>query len=391
MARTDVTETTGYSLGYRPQLDGIRAVAVLAVMAFHSDVFFSSRDSTNLPGGFLGVDVFFTLSGFLITTILAEEWVRRRRIDLGAFYARRALRLLPAVLVLLGAVYVYADAVLSSSAAHFVKRQALWTLLYVQNWHIIDTKPKLLVHLDHTWSLSVEEQFYLIWPLLLIGLLLLWRTKQTAILVVLFGALASAVAMVATSRSDPFHSFYGTEMRAQNLLFGAALGLAIVFVRLPRLDRGWTAAIGWLGALVLAAAFVFGDDVTKTRGPITITGLASVALIYSVLSAPDAMLARALATRVPVAIGRISYGLYLWHLPVFLVVTPRETDFTLWDTGLSFWWLAVVRFGLTFAVATASFVLVERPCLRLKRRFERRPDQPGSVVLAPGVVVRGSS
>ncbi|MGH7293170.1 MAG: acyltransferase family protein, partial [Myxococcota bacterium] len=120
--------------------------------------------------------------------------------------------------------------------------------------------------------------------------------------------------------------------------------------------------------------FTAFDDITPTYGLITAASLASVALIFGVLCAPQGVLARSLSRRVPVAIGRISYGLYLWHLPIFLVVTPHDTDFTLWNTGLSFWPLLVVRFALTFAIAGASFVLVERPALRLKKRFERRPD-----------------
>jgi peptidoglycan/LPS O-acetylase OafA/YrhL len=384
VARAEVSESR-FALGYRPQLDGIRAIAVLAVMAFHADVFFSNEPS--LPGGFLGVDVFFALSGFLITTILAEEWARRGGIDLLAFYARRALRLLPAVIVLLAAIVVYAHVVLNDSAAHFLRRQALWTLVYVQNWNIINTRPGVLFHLSHTWSLSIEEQFYLLWPLLLLGILTLRRSARAAIVVVLTAAGASLVAMVVVTRSDPVHAFYGTETRAQTLLFGAALGLAAVFGKLPRSDRRWPAAVGWFGAVALALSFAAVDGITSTDGPITVAGLASVALIFGVLCAPHTLLARALSTRVPVAIGRISYGLYLWHLPVFLVLTPRQTDFTVWNTGLSFWPLLAVRVTATFAVATASFVLVERPCLRLKRRFERRPEQAGTVVLAPGVTV----
>src|SRR5581483_4289568 len=168
------------------------------------------------------------------------------------FYARRALRLLPAVLVLLVSVWVYADRVLNSQAAHFLKRQALWTLLYVQNWHEVDIQnTKIPFHLDHTWSLSVEEQFYLLWPLLLLGLLFVCRHRPTAVLIVLGAAAASFVAMVVVSRTDEIHAFYGTEMRAQNLLLGAALALAAVFGLLPRLGRRWTIALSWIAIIVL--------------------------------------------------------------------------------------------------------------------------------------------
>lgn len=374
MARAERTHGSNFSLGYKPPLDGIRAVAVLAVMAYHVDVGFRSGDGWSLSAGYLGVDIFFVLSGFLITTILAEEWLRTRRIDLKAFYARRALRLFPAVIVVLISVWVYAGSVLNASAAHYVRREAIWTLLYVQNWHLIDVRPNLLVHLDHTWSLSVEEQFYFAWPLLLLGLFALAKSAWFRIGIILFAATASIVAMHVVTRTDPVRAFYGTDTRAQGLLLGAALGLAVVFGKVSRVSRQWAGSVGWGGVALLFLVFIAVDrQMSPTSGPITLASIGAAALVFGVVGAPDSVLARALSQKILVVIGRISYGLYLWHLPIFLVVTPRDTDFTLWNTGLSFWPLLVVRFALTFAVAGASFALIERPALRLKRRFERRP------------------
>ena len=375
MARAERTHDGGFSLGYRPPLDGIRAVAVLAVMLFHVDVGFRLGDSWSLSAGYLGVDIFFVLSGFLITTILAEEWSRTRRIDLKAFYARRALRLFPAVFVVLISVWVYAGAVLNTIAANYVRREAIWTLLNVHNWHLIDVRPSLLVDLDHTWSLSVEEQFYFVWPLLLLALFALAKSAWFRIGIVFFTATASVVAMLVVTRTDPVRAFYGTDTRAKGLLLGAALGLAVVFGKLSRVSRQWAGAVGWGGVALLSLVFVVVDrHMSPTSGPITVASVGAAALVFGVVGAPDSRLARALSQKILVAIGRVSYGLYLWHLPIFLVVTPRETDFTLWNTGLSFWPLLVVRFALTIAIAGVSFVLVERPALRLKRRFERRPD-----------------
>ncbi len=389
MARTDVPAGGVFSLGYRPQLDGIRAVAVVAVMLFHSAIGFNERGNL-LPGGYLGVDVFFALSGFLITTILAQEWLRRGRVDLGAFYARRALRLLPAIVLVVVVVLVLAQVVLEPSAAHFARRQSLWTALYGQNWHAVVSPAQFPGYLDHAWSLSVEEQFYLFWPLILWGVLSLRRSVNVTLMIVLGGAALSAAAMAVIGETDPLHAFYGTDARVQTLLMGAALGLAAVFGKLPTGERRWTAAIGWIGAGALVAAFATYDNSStfNTRGGLTLVGIAAVALVFGVVCAPTSPMAGALGSKVPVAIGRISYGLYLWHYPVFLTLTRDDGGLTVWATGWSFWPLLAVRLVVTFALAAASFSLVERPFLRLKRRFERLEDTPGSgVVLAPGVTV----
>ena len=291
-----------FALGYRPQLDGLRAVAVLAVMTFHAAIL---ADHNNpLPGGFLGVDLFFALSGFLITTILAEEWLRRGRIDVPAFYVRRALRLLPAVVLLLGAVT--ADSVLvvrTTSAAQFVRGQVLWTALYFQNWHLIETRPHFPSDLSHMWSLSVEEQFYLLWPLLLLLVLVLRASPRVTIGIVVAGAAASAVAMGLLSGTDPmhYHAYYGTDTRAQTLLLGAALGLAAVFGKLPAPRRRWPSVAGWAGAAFFVVAFATYDErgAFTTQGGLTLAAVAAVALILGVVCAPQTLLARALAARGP--------------------------------------------------------------------------------------------
>lgn len=389
MARTDVPEGGGFSLGYRPQLDGIRAVAVVAVMLFHASIGFNERGKL-LPGGYLGVDVFFALSGFLITTILAQEWLRRRHIDFGAFYARRALRLLPAIVLVVVVVLVLAQVVLTADAAHFARRQSLWTLFYGQNWHAVISPAAFPGYLDHAWSLSVEEQFYVLWPLVLWGVLSLRRSVNTTLVIVLAGASVSAIAMAVIGESDPLHAFYGTDARVQTLLLGAALGLAAVFGRLPTGEQRWTARAGWVGAGALVVAFVTYDNTStfNTRGGLTLVAIAATALVFGVVCAPHTLLGRMLGSPVPVAVGRISYGLYLWHYPVFLAFTRDDTGLTVWATGLSFWPLLAVRLVLTFALAAASFAIVERPFLRIKRRFERLAEQPGAaVVLAPGMTV----
>ena len=214
----------------------MRAVAVLAVMLFHGTLVESSP--LEIKGGFFGVDVFFVLSGFLITTLLVEEWQRGGRIGLGAFYARRALRLLPALAVVIVAVLVYAQVDLDSGIAHSVRIEALWTALYGLNWYfVVEHNPLLtLLHLGHAWSLSIEEQFYLVWPPVLLLLLRARVAARTLVGIALGGAAVSAVVMVVVAprgEAGLFHALYGTDTRAQGLLLGAALGLLAVNGMLP--------------------------------------------------------------------------------------------------------------------------------------------------------------
>jgi peptidoglycan/LPS O-acetylase OafA/YrhL len=376
--------STSFRLGYRPPLDGIRGFALIAIMFFHTWLATSRGFPDN--GTFISVDMFFALSGFLITTLLVQEFRRSDRIDLPAFYARRALRLFPALVAFLLIMLVLTQLdVFEGGGPSVLRGQILWTGLYVQNWHEV-LSPSLSA-LSHAWTLSVEEQFDLIWPLVLWGLLALRRSPRVTITLVLLGALASAAVMTVlgetSGETNHFHALYGTDARAHGLLFGSALGIVAAFDLLPRPGKRWPLLVGWLGAAYFVAGFfVFhpGSE-WNTRGVYQLAGLATTAMIFSVVYASGGVLARAFGSRLLVAAGRVSYGGYLWHLPVFYVLTEDRT-------GLSFWPLLVVRFVVTFSLATASFVLVERPALRFKRRFERRVDQTGStVVVAPGVTM----
>jgi peptidoglycan/LPS O-acetylase OafA/YrhL len=348
----------------------------------------------HVSGGFFGVDIFFVLSGFLITTLLVEEFQRAGRISLRSFYARRALRLLPALGVVLIAVLLYAQVDLAGGVAHYVRIEALWSALYGLNWYfVVEHNPLLtLLHLGHAWSLSIEEQFYFVWPLVLLGLLRLRLAGRTLVVITLAGAAASAVVMVAVARggglAGEFHALYGTDARAQGILLGAALGLAAVHGMLPvrLVARTVVDAAGWIAAVILGLAFagVIGarSGSFLEDGGYTLVALAAAAVIAHLVVTPRGVMARVLAWRPLRDIGRISYGLYLWHLPIFLVLDEERT-------GLSFWPRVVLQFGVTFAAATLSFVVVERPALRLKRRFERvRTPARSGVGGERGVTVR---
>ena len=380
-----------FDLGYRPALDGVRAVAVVAVMLFHAT--HVNAAPFDVSGGFFGVDVFFVLSGFLITTLLVEEFQRSSRISFAAFYARRALRLLPALAVVILAVLVYSALDLPGTTAHFVRVESLWTALYGLNWYfVVQHNPLLtLLQLGHVWSLSIEEQFYLVWPLRPVPPAQGPPDRSRLVAVVLGGAAISALVMVYEAPrglAGEFHALYGTDTRIQGMLLGAALGIAAVNGMLPVRAAARLAAriIGWGGGVLLLLCFagVVGarSGAFLEDGGYTLVSLAAVALIVELLVAPGGVISRVLGWTPVRNVGRISYGLYLWHLPIFLVLTADRT-------GLSFWPLVVLQFAATFAAALASFVIVERPALRLKRRFERVRTTPESgVARGPGVTVR---
>jgi peptidoglycan/LPS O-acetylase OafA/YrhL len=205
-----------------PGVDGLRAVAVLAVLLYHAELPW-------IQGGFLGVDVFFVISGYLITSLLLTEWLQRGRIDLPAFWLRRARRLLPALFLLMAVTLVFAVLFLSNEVAG-LRGDAFAALGYVTNWYLVFSdqsyfemmgRPSLFRHL---WSLAVEEQFYIVWPLLLTAMMWLLRPRQV-LLVVLAGAVASTVLMALLYQPDvdPSRVYYGTDTRGVGLLVGAAL------------------------------------------------------------------------------------------------------------------------------------------------------------------------
>jgi peptidoglycan/LPS O-acetylase OafA/YrhL len=371
----------GPTLSYIPALDGVRALAVLGVMAFHGGISW-------LPAGFLGVDTFFVLSGFLITSLLISEWQRRHTIALGQFWARRARRLLPALLLLLVFVVLYAAFVAPAGTYPGLRLDSLSTLFYVANWHFILTgsnyfdQTSLPSLLTHTWSLAVEEQFYLVWPLVVLGMLKFTGRLWALLTLSVAGALASAVEMALLFRHGAglTRLYYGTDTHGQCMLIGAALasGLAIFARRrhapvapirgrrMPGGDPAWAASSRWartllsiLGAVGVAAAGLLWSQGSYNgsflwQGGFMVAALATAAVLLCVVCHQRSWLALALSVSPLRYLGRISYGLYLWHYPLFQWIDGQRT-------GLSGYALFAVRCGATVAVATVSFYLVERP------------------------------
>jgi peptidoglycan/LPS O-acetylase OafA/YrhL len=353
---------------YHPALDGLRAFAVLAVLAYHLDAGWAR-------GGFLGVDAFFVLSGFLITSLLVGEWAQRGAISFTGFWARRARRLLPALLLVLLAVAAYAMFEVPAEQLDRLRGDGLATLFYGANWRFIASGQSYFdlfseaSPLRHMWSLAIEEQFYLVWPLITFTCLRLARGKRWLLGgVCVAGAAASITTMaVLYDPSDPSRAYYGTDSRAHLLLIGAALALVLGRWTPARgAARSSVHAVGLVGGLGCVAAWAFVPDTASWmyRGGYALFGLCVAAVITSAIQ-PGGFALRSLLSLPPIVwIGRISYGLYLWHWPVIVFASPART-------GLDGPTLATLRVGLTFAFATASFYLVEQPIRRgaLRRRW----------------------
>ena len=347
-----------------PGLDGLRALAILAVLAFH-------LDATWLPGGFLGVDVFFVVSGFLITTLLVRERSRTGTIDLPAFWTRRARRLLPALLLCVPASVLLAR-LSEGDLLVGIGRQVTGAATFTSNWieiaagsdYFAATSPQLFTNL---WSLAVEEQFYLLWPLAVLVLVRVVRRPEARATVALGLALLSAVLMaVRLDPESPTRVYFGTDTHVMGLMLGAALAFAW-----SAPHRAWTTGSWWpaqrrrvAGAAVvtLGALLVVGSESSALtfRGGILLASLATTALVLVVVERPGRL--RALL-EVPAArwLGARSYGIYLWHWPVLLVIGQ---DLPVAPGGAAYVLTRVWCLVVTLVVADLSFRLVEVPVRR---------------------------
>lgn len=355
-------------LRHQPSLDGIRAVAVLAVMLYHGG-------AAHATGGFIGVDMFLVLSGFLITTLLLEEITSTGRIAVKEFWLRRARRLLPALVVLLIAVALFGAFIARDEEAVGLRGDLLGSLFYIQNWRLVFSGQGYFAQfgapspLRHMWSLAIEEQWYLIWPLVFLGIVKLTRRNLALITtIVLALAAGSALLMAALAHDGADHSraYYGTDTRAQALLIGAALAVTFGqhFDRVPRAFARAAQLLAVLGAAFLAWFIVGQSDTWPIlyRGGFALIAVAAAALIVGAMV--PGPVRRVLAIQPLPAIGLISYGLYLWHWPMYMLLSPDRT-------GLSGSKLLAVRMAATFVPALLSYFLVEQPIRRQKVSWVR--------------------
>ena len=353
-----------------PALDGIRAVAIGLVLVEHGGI-------PGVPGGFLGVDVFFVLSGFLITSLLLDELGRRGRIALAAFWIRRARRLLPALIVMVLAV-VAARTLFPAEATTTLRDDAVAAFFWVANWAFVAQKTDYFAQgsppspLQHTWSLGVEEQYYLFWPLLVLAVAAVFgaRARWGVFALATVGAAGSAVAAILlASDAEVNRVYFGTDARVQALLVGAAAAALLVRdwtvlttggTLIRTRWRRWSAgALSVLGLAMLAALthYATGSARDFRTGLLIVVALAAVLVVAPVALDQGGPVARALAWRPLVWLGAISYGVYLWHWPIFLALNGERT-------GWSGWRLFALRCAVTVAVAAASWWLLEQPIRR---------------------------
>src|SRR5215203_3627476 len=361
-AQTSMPETTAVvsRLGYRPELDGVRGIAIIMVMLVHVH---------NWPrGGFIGVDVFFTLSGFLITTLLLEEWRARRTVSLRDFYARRALRLFPAVIVLLVAYSIFAIVAGGSFLSTRLAGVA-YGFTYLSNWAQALGLTFPDQEIGFLWTLAIEEQYYLLWPGLLLLALHVGRLSPRRLIVMICCVVVAVWIwriVLVDAGVDGRRIYFGTDTRLDQLLLGAAL--AAWFVRRPVSARGsWPLRLtGWAGVAYLAWR-LFDSIYFRWWYPtvgIASIGLAAAAVLACVVTGSSPTLGRLLGLRWLRWIGTLSYSLYLWHVPAiravdrWLVAGPGPLRI-----------LAGVM--LSFLLAAASYRFVEQPFLRRRRRHER--------------------
>lgn len=342
-----------------PGLDGLRTLAVFAVILYHLNVNWA-------PGGLLGVSIFFVLSGYLITDLLTAEWRRSGTLDLKQFWVRRCRRLLPAMIVMLAAVTAWVT-LARPSTMPVLKGDAISSLFYVNNWYLIYHQVSYFEKfgpvspLGHLWSLSVEEQFYVLWPLLmLIGLRLAPR-RGKMFLFILSAAVVSALAMLVIydPGTDPSRVYYGTDTRAFSLLIGAALSIIWPSRKLsPRIDRFSRRLLDGVGMLSIAAILVMiwstnEYDAFLYPGGLVLLSLAAAAAV-AVLAHPASRVGRWIGCKPLRWLGVRSYGIYIWHYPVIILSTTNGAE----DVSVL---KAVFQVAASIALAALSYTLIEEP------------------------------
>ena len=367
-------------LRHQPALDGLRGVAVAGVVAFHLG---------HLSGGFLGVDLFFTLSGYLITRLLLVERDGTGEVDLGGFWSRRAWRLLPALFLVIAAVSIYAWVAARPDELDGIRDGGLASLLYVTNWFFLATGDGYWnlftapTPFDHLWSLAIEEQFYVVWPLVFLALAGT-RGERRLIGVTAVATVATAIAMAVT---DPADAYLSTITRSSSILLGALVGIVIHrgddrFDRLVTGAAGRILSMASLGFVVFSWIVVDGSaDTGFYRGGFFAHALAVSILVARVTLVPDGPEARVFSFSPFRTLGLVSYGLYLWHWPVIVIVDLERTG----TDGAA---LLFLRLSVMAALTAASYLLIERPARHDWSRIPRAVwGLPAAAVLTAVLLV----
>src|SRR5436190_1014715 len=371
------TRAEGRMIRFRGDVEGLRAVAVLLVVL-------NNLEAPGFHGGFFGVDVFFVISGYLITSLLAAEYAKhaaahggRGSISIPGFYARRARRILPAALTVILAVVIAGGALLNELRVAQIRHDAVWAVFFGSNVNFIRQATDYFGHIDdspflHYWTLAVEEQFYLLWPLLFLlaarltflGTAARWRARVTTAAAII-GAGSLAWSVVATEHG-PFGANFSTFTRGWELALGAQIGIATTSATElpPLLARAMSAA----GVALLVAAFAVIGGTTRLPGAVALLPTAATGLLIAGGLARRAPLPNRALSLAPLRfLGRISYSIYLWHWP--LIVFAGALYPTLSKTVQ----VRLLILLVTLAMATLSFYLVEQPGRRIGVRSRSDP------------------
>jgi peptidoglycan/LPS O-acetylase OafA/YrhL len=351
------------NLGYVPELDGLRGVAISAVMVYHAKASF-------LKGGFIGVDIFFVLSGFLITSLLVREFNNTQHIDLRNFYFRRVLRLAPALVFFLASFASLSILLLDRDKAQHHLIDTFIALFYFTNWAwALNVHVQPPHFLAHTWSLSIEEQFYILWPMLLIALLRFTRSRKHVVLVITLLVFSSWLMRIylAVSGSSVSRLYNGLDTRADDLLVGCLLGVILSSNLINEYRRHLSekalkvlaplCAISLVSFCVLTPSY---QSMHMYYWGFFVVAVLTAIIIADIFVSSKSLMKQLLSIKLLVWIGNISYGLYLWHYPI--------------DTAMhlyGFRGIEIITVGscFTFFVASASYYFLERPFLKLKNRL----------------------
>jgi peptidoglycan/LPS O-acetylase OafA/YrhL len=341
-----------------PALDGLRGFAVLAVLFFHSGL-------PGTRGGFIGVDIFFVLSGFLITSLLIKEYGSNHRISFRNFYIRRALRLLPALFTCLLFGWLYSTCFESKDEKVATLKGLVGALTYTTNWIRAYGGDNALGLFDHTWSLSIEEQFYLIWPVLFVFFFVrIEKTKAIGTLgVIILGVVLLRIAGLQNGWTIQ-RLYNGSDTHCDGILSGCLLAL-IISRREISFSLKAMKTIAWIAAgilLLLSSRAYWESGWMYSMGFLTVDICTCMVILNSVFS-PQNSISRLLAWKPLNSGGKISYGIYLYHFPVFRIVHEQMGEGFL---------QTFLKFIISILIAYLSFAFIERPFLSLKKRFEKR-------------------
>lgn len=370
------TGETEFKLGYRPALDGLRGFGMIIVLSFHVWSILLERPYTPVPTGtFIGVDIFFTMSGFLITTLLIEEYRRRGRISLKFFYIRRLLRLAPALLTFLVAISIYA--VLAGDSLRALARTIVYSLTYTFNWFA--NSGKIAETSGHLWSLAVEEQFYIVWPTVVIVALRVVKRFPAVIPAGLF------IGIVAGTYLRFFHfdksglwsdAYYRTDARVDQILWGVVLAVVIAAGLVKVKPRPVLALAG--AAVLIAGCFVLSPfERFYYMGGSTLVSLATLAVMFGCFEG-DHLVSRVVSIRLFTHLGKISYALYLFHVLVFVAMHN-------WGSSIPRAIQIPLALAISYGLAIASWRFMETKALAQRHRFDPEITRPD-----PGIEPRGA-